>query len=139
MVLGMVSDIVCRCCLLNPSLKDKILLDTPGILPMNYPDHEQAVKLALLGSIKEDVLPIDDLAKSLLSYLKPNYPHSLNERYGVDAISSLEDDEILARIALRRGFLSKEGNPDLQKAALTLIRDYQNGLLGQISLERPEC
>jgi ribosome biogenesis GTPase A len=41
---------------------DFVLLDTPGILPMNYPDGSQAVRLALLGSIKEEVLPNDDLA-----------------------------------------------------------------------------
>ena len=45
-----------------------ILLDTPGILPMNYGNRDEAIRLALTGSIKEEVLPMDDLSFILLDY-----------------------------------------------------------------------
>jgi hypothetical protein len=50
---------------------------------MNYPDGSQAVRLALLGSIKEEVLPNDDLARALLAYLRECYPYPLQNRYGI--------------------------------------------------------
>jgi len=114
-----------------------MLLDTPGILPMNYPDRQQAVRLALLGSIKEEVLPNDDLARSLLSYLRSNYPSCLRARYGLEDLGLLGDDEVMASIAQKRGLLLQGGASDMEKAALALIRDFQDGALGRLCLERP--
>jgi ribosome biogenesis GTPase A len=116
---------------------DAILLDTPGILPMNYPDGSEAVRLALLGSIKEEVLPNDDLAVALLAYLKERYPSVLATRYGIPDLSVTDPDSVLNDIALKRGFLLQGGVPDLGKAALGLIKDYQEGELGRLCLERP--
>lgn len=118
---------------------DFVLLDTPGILPMNYPDKEEAIRLALLGSIKEDVLPLDDLASRLFEYLKENYPASLKERYGIEDISILEEKEVLENIAKSRGYLLQGGLPDSSKACLSLIKDFQEGYLGNLTLEKPIC
>jgi len=114
-----------------------MLLDTPGILPMNYPDRQQAVRLALLGSIKEEVLPNDDLARSLLDYFRKNYPSCLRARYGLEDLGLLGDDEVLSAIAKKRGLLLQGGGSDVEKATLALIRDFQDGALGRLCLERP--
>jgi ribosome biogenesis GTPase A len=116
---------------------DFVLLDTPGILPMNYPDGTQAVRLALLGSIKEEVLPNDDLAVALLAYLRETYPLSLQNRYGIENLAGLDVDFILQEIALKRGYLLQGGVPSHEKAALSIIKDFQSGELGRLSLERP--
>jgi ribosome biogenesis GTPase A len=116
---------------------DYLLLDTPGILPMNYPNAGEAVRLALLGSIKEEVLPNDDLAIALLAYLKENYPACLKTRYGMADISGMDSELILASIATSRGYLSQGGAPDTSKAALGFLKDFQDGALGRLSLERP--
>jgi len=116
---------------------DFVLLDTPGILPMNYPDGAQAVRLALLGSIKEEVLPNDDLAIALLAYLRESYPLSLQKRYGIENLCNLDVDLILQQIAIKRGYLLQGGVPSTSKAALSLIKDFQDGSLGSLSLERP--
>lgn len=116
---------------------DFVLLDTPGILPMNYSNHDEAVRLALLGSIKEEVLPIDELSSLLLDYLRNNYPTSLNERYSIEDISSLNDEEVYTEIAKKRGYLLQGSNYDFSKSSLSLIKDFQEGYLGKISLERP--
>ncbi len=118
---------------------DFVLLDTPGILPMNYPNKEEAIRLALLGSIKEDVLPLDDLASKLFDYLKENYPSSLKERYGLEDISLLEEKDVLERIAKERGYLLQGGLADTSKACLSLIKDFQEGYLGNLTLEKPLC
>jgi ribosome biogenesis GTPase A len=116
---------------------DFVLLDTPGILPMNYPDGSQAVRLALLGSIKEEVLPNDDLAVALLAYLRECYPLSLQKRYGIENLCNLDTDFVLREIAAKRGYLLQGGVPSSEKAALSLIKDFQVGALGNLSLERP--
>ena len=116
---------------------DFVLLDTPGILPMNYPDGSQAVRLALLGSIKEEVLPNDDLAVALLSYLRENYPSCLQTRYGIATLQGLDVDFVLQQIAAKRGYLLQGGVPSSGKAALSIIKDFQTGVLGSLSLERP--
>lgn len=115
---------------------DFVLLDTPGILPMNYPDGAQAVRLALLGSIKEEVLPTDEMAVALLAYLAENYPLCLQNRYGISNISVLGVDGTLQDIGAKRGYLVGGGNVDTSKAALALLKDFQSGALGRISLER---
>ncbi len=115
---------------------DFILLDTPGILPMNYPTPEQAVRLALLGSMREDVMPNDELSERLLSFLRSNYPNSLQNRFEIEDISSLPDEEILQSIAKRRGLL-ENGAPSSAKASYLLLKEFKDGVLGRISLERP--
>ena len=117
--------------------EDFILLDTPGILPMNYPTPEQAVRLALLGSMREDVMPNDELAERLLSFLRSNYPNSLQNRFEIEDISSLPDDEVLQSIAKRRGLL-ENGAPSSAKASYLLLKEFKDGILGRISLERPD-
>lgn len=116
---------------------DFVLLDTPGILPMNYPNREEAIRLALLGSIKEEVLPIDELSSLLLAYLKDNYPTCLQERYGIEDISLYEENKVFEEIARKRGYLLQGSSFDLSKASISLIKDFQEGALGKISLERP--
>lgn len=115
-----------------------ILLDSPGILPMRYEKEEDAIYLALTGSIKEEVLPIDELASLLLNLLKERYPHALEERYGI-LLKEQGNDEILGLMAAKRGYLLKGGEPDLHKGASLLIKEFQNGLLGRISLEVPDA
>ena len=118
--------------------EDFLLLDTPGILPMNYPSPEQAVRLAILGSMREDVLPTQDLAERLLGYLSFSYPFCLKERFGIETCDGLEPLEILRSIALRRNLLDGS-QPSIEKASYLLIKEFKDGLLGKISLEAPSC
>lgn len=112
------------------------LLDTPGVLPMNYPDGAMAVRLALLGCMKEEVLPTEDLAYALLGYLREEYPHALFERFGIEDISAMESDDIFYEIARKR-LLLEGSEPSLSKACYLLIKEFKDGLLGRYSLERP--
>ncbi len=116
-----------------------ILLDSPGILPMRYEDKTAAINLALTGSIKEEVLPTDELANFLLDILKVRYIKALNERYSLEANSETPNDEILSAIASKRGYLLKGGTPDIEKADSLLIKEFQAGYLGRISLEAPNA
>ena len=111
------------------------LLDTPGILQSSYEDKDVAVSLALVGSINENILPYEELADILLTYLKGNYPNELKGRYNLD---ELDDDNnlILSSIAQNRGLMSK-GGLDISKAQKLLLNEFKNGKIGRISLEQP--
>ena len=117
---------------------DFIILDTPGVLPMNYPDGAMAVRLALLGCMKEEVLPTEDLAYALLGYLKENYPHALNERFAIEDISTLDSDDIFLSIAKTR-LLLEGSDYSLSKACYLLIKEFKDGILGRFSLEIPDA
>lgn len=117
---------------------DFIILDTPGVLPMNYPDGAMAVRLALLGCMKEEVLPTEDLAYALLGYLKENYPHALKERFAMEDISSADSDDILLGIAKTR-LLLEGSDYSLSKACYLLIKEFKDGILGHFSLEIPDA
>ena len=110
-----------------------ILLDTPGILPMNYDDKKKAANLALIGSIREDILPNTDLVDYLLVILKKHYPDSLLERFGVEEITNHLG--VCNAICKKRGLLKNNGDHDILKAESLLLKEFKDGLLGRITLE----
>ena len=113
--------------------KDFLLLDTPGILPMSYEDKEKATKLALVGSIREDILPNSDLVDYLLSFLKEKYPNALKERFDIETITDRKT--VTELIADRRKLMRANNQLDLEKAEALLLKEFKDGLLGNISLE----
>ena len=118
---------------LNKSVE---LLDTPGILWPKFEDQSVGLRLALIGSIKDEILNVDELAVELVRFLKAEYPGLLAQRYEV----SEENDiiELISAVAVNRKCLSKGGEPDYSKAAALIIDDFRSGKLGNITLERPE-
>ena len=112
--------------------KDFELLDTPGVLPMAYENKNKAAKLAILGSIREDILPKTDLCIYLIDLLKSKYPNALKERFEVEEITDYES--IMNQICKRRGLL-KAGAYDLERAENLLLNEYKNGKLGRMTLE----
>ena len=113
--------------------KDFLLLDTPGILPMNYEDPRKAANLALIGSIREDILPNEQLGEILLAFLKNHYPNALLERYGIAEIS--DRVSVLNQICERRKIVNSVGENDIIRAEALLLKEFKDGLLGKITLE----
>ena len=111
-----------------------ILLDTPGILPMNYDDKKKATNLALIGSIREDILPSHDLVHILLNYLKENYPDSLKNRFNIEQIGT--DGEVLTAICEVRKIVNANGEKDTVRAEAVLLKEFKEGKLGRITLEK---
>ena len=113
--------------------KDFLLLDTPGILPMNYENQKKATNLALIGAIREEILPNEKLGEYLLTFLKEHYPDSLFERFDVKKIG--DRIAVLNQIAERRKVVTSIGENDLIRAEALLLKEFKDGLLGNISLE----
>lgn len=112
---------------------DFILLDTPGILPMNYDNQKKAANLALIGSIREDILPKSDLVNILLETLKNHYPNALANRYGINEITTSE--EVINTIADKRKIITNNGAFDIVKTESLLLKEFKDGLLGRFTLE----
>ena len=113
--------------------KNVELLDTPGILWPKFEDQMVGLRLALIGSIKDEILNTDELAMELIHILTDMYPGVLKERYGVD--EEMKDTDILCEIAEKRNCLSKGNELDYSKAAALLIDEFRSGKLGKITLE----
>ena len=111
-----------------------VLLDTPGILPMNYDDKKKAANLALIGSIREEILPNHDLVHILLNYLKENYPNALSTRFNINEIGS--DIEVLESICEVRKIVNSNGEKDIPRAEMLLLKEFKEGKLGRITLEK---
>jgi len=111
------------------------LLDTPGILWPKFEDQKVGLHLALIGSIKEEILNSYDLGIALIGFLTKNYKGALEQRYGI--IETENVDENLSAIAKKRGCLLKGGELDLERAASFLVDDLRNAKLGKITLQFP--
>ena len=114
--------------------KDFLLLDTPGILPMSYENQKKAAHLALIGSIREEILPNETLGEMLLKYLANQYPSALFDRYGIEKVA--DRITVLNQIAERRKLVDSVGQNDLLRAEALLLKEFKDGLLGKITLEK---
>ena len=116
--------------------KNVELLDTPGILWPKFEDQEVGLKLAFIGSIKDEILQTEELAAELIRFLNASYPGVLEEKYSIEA--GEDPYEELRLIAESRHCLLKGSGLDTEKAAGILLDDFRNGRLGRITLEIPE-
>lgn len=117
--------------------KDFELLDTPGILWPKFEDQNVGYRLAALGTIKDNILPIPDVAAYFINFAREQYPEVLEERYNLS--QDIEDmGEIFDRIGQRRGCLESGGRINYDKVAEVIIRDLRGGKLGQLTLETPD-
>ncbi len=114
--------------------KNVELLDTPGILWPKFEDQRVGLLLALIGSIKDEILNMDELSLELIQILKEHYPGVLAERY---SLQEGEPAEILTQVAQNRNCVKKGGELDYSKAAALVIDEFRSGRLGKITLEFP--
>lgn len=110
------------------------LLDTPGMLWPKLEDQTLAKHLAYIGSIKDDILDVEELAIELISDLKETYPLAVINRYKLNGIN--DNGYIsLMDIAKKRGFKLTGSEWDTLRAAKTVLEDFRSGKLGRITLE----
>ena len=116
--------------------KNVELLDTPGILWPKFDDQVVGQRLAMIGSIKDEILNIDELSILLIEFLKEVYPGILSERYAVD--ENCDKISILGLIAESRNCRQKGNELDYSKASKLIIDDFRAGKLGRLTLELPQ-
>lgn len=119
---------------LNKSVE---LLDTPGILWPKFEDQEVGLRLAFIGSIKDEILNTEELAAELIGFMNRNYPGVLEEKYSIDGDANAY--VMLEQIAHSRHCLVRGSELDTDKAASLLLDDFRNGRIGRFTLEYPEA
>lgn len=117
---------------LNKTLE---LLDTPGILWPKFEDREVGKRLAFIGSIKDEILNLEELSLELLDYIRTNYPGLLNTRYGIEEEGT--PVSLLEAVADKRKCLIRGQEIDYAKAAGIVMEEFRNGKIGRITLEFP--
>ena len=117
---------------LNKTLE---LLDTHGILWPKFEDQEVGKRLAFIGSIKDEILNLEELSLELLDYIRTNYPGLLNTRYGIEEEGT--PVSLLEAVADKRKCLIRGQEIDYAKAAGIVMEEFRNGKIGRITLEFP--
>ena len=109
------------------------LLDTPGILWPKFEDQTVGLHLAFIGSIKDEILNVEELAMELIGFMKKHYPGVLSDKYGIMEVD--DTYECLSDMAKKRHCLLKGQELDTVKASMLFINDFRSGKLGKITLE----
>lgn len=115
------------------------LLDMPGVLWKKFDSYKTASNLAFIGSIKDDILDIEEIAVGLLEEMQAIDPQKLAERYRLTQEDlELEPYDLLEAIGKKRGMLMSGGAVNTERAAIMLVDEFRASKIGRISLERPE-
>lgn len=115
------------------------LLDTPGVLWPKFENQEIGTKLALIGTIKQDILDRSSLSYSLISFLFNNYSSFLTDRYNIELPEILNEEtyiDVLNSIGLKRGLLKAKGEIEFSKVEDLVLKEFKEGILGKCSLEK---
>ena len=119
---------------INPYLE---LLDTPGLLWPKLSDERGALRLAYLGSIRDDIMDTEELATKLLRELLVIQPQAVIKRYKLDESAlSCPDEELLEKCCRGRGLLLSGGRYDTLRCAALVLDEFRGAKMGRISLER---
>ncbi len=115
-----------------------LLLDTPGILWPKFEDPNVGMMLAYTGAVKEGVIDIEELAAHLMELMLRFYPHTLKERYKVEAEQGTPGYVLLEEAGRKRGYLLARGEIHTERMAKVFLDEYRSGKLGRFTLEVPE-
>lgn len=116
-------------------ISDEIaLIDTPGILSPNFTDKEVAMRLALIGTIRQEILPTHEMSAWLFTYLQKHYLQDLNAFYKISLTSETNYETALLAIAGVRGII---GEPLIvsERTEILLLNDFKSGAIGRFNLE----
>lgn len=115
---------------------DLLLLDTPGILWPKFEDQMVGLKLAMCGSIKDEILDLEGLTLKSVEYLMLNYPDLLKKRYSLDELSD-DPSLVIDQIAKKRGCLLKGGVTDYSRICTIIMNELRGNKIGEMSYEDP--
>lgn len=114
------------------------LLDTPGILWPKFDSQETGELLAVTNAIKTEVFDVETLAANFMLRLREIYPQAIESRYKFVPDENANGFELLEEAAKKRGMLVSRGEYDITRMANTLLNEYHEGKLGNLTLEKPD-
>lgn len=111
------------------SNKDLEILDTPGILWPKFEDETVALKLALTGAIKDNLLPMDEVTIFGLNFFREHYPDELTARFKQLDLSQ-EAPDMIMDMTQKLGF-----RDDYDRFYSLFVKDVRDGKLGRYCLD----
>jgi ribosome biogenesis GTPase A len=120
---------------LNKSLE---LLDTPGILWPKFEDQTVGLHLAMIGSINDEIVHLDELAYDLIKFMREDYPGLIEKRYNIEIPDSQDAYDTIKAICVSKKCFLKGEELDIMKASNMVVDDFRNGRIGKITLEIPK-
>lgn len=110
------------------------IMDTPGTLWPKFENAKIASNLAILGSIKDEVVDSAELAIYLLNTVIPEYETNICNRYAI-SVQEKSALEIIEEIAKSKHFVLKGNEIDYDRACFFILDDFRKGKLGKITLD----
>lgn len=110
------------------------LLDTPGVLWPKFEDPNTGMRLAILGSVRDEVVNMQELAIYACRWLLETKPGLLAKLYQIE--EQKDPWQTLEKIALKRGYLQK-GSIDENRLVRSFIKDIREDKLGPLTWEFP--
>jgi len=118
---------------------DKLeLLDNPGILWPKFEDSAVGMKLSLVGSIKDEILPLEDIVAYGIRYLSKNYPGLIEKRYNIQPVDPEHLLAVYDEIGRNRGCLLPGNEVDYERVMKIFLDDLRHQKIGNISFEKVE-
>lgn len=114
------------------------LLDMPGTLWPSFDNNSVAKHLAYIGSIREEVLDIPELAMEFIKDMRAMDKTILENRYNISIEDEDENLEVLEKICQSRKFLVRGGDYDYDRGCSAIITDFKSGKMGRVTLESVE-
>ena len=114
--------------------EELFIYDTPGILQPHFEDKDIGAKLALIGSIRQDILPLDYLYNFLIDFLKENYADSFRSYLNHDL--NISNVDIINHIGKTRVALLKDGKVNFEGAIRLLLNDFKEAKIAKVTLDK---
>lgn len=111
------------------------LMDSPGLLWPKLSDPLAARRLAYIGSIRDEVHDVYQLALSLLDELMASHPELVLSRFKLQD-ESLRGPALLQAICQSRGYLLRGGELDEERGVTAVLDEFRSGKIGRITLEK---
>ena len=112
-------------------------MDTPGLLWPKIESDEIGYNLAFTGTIRDEILDLEDLSCRFINVLRNSYADILVKRFNITVSDDEIDYDILQKIAFARSLVLRGNEPDTERAAKMLLTEFRSGKLGRITLETP--
>ncbi len=112
-------------------------LDTPGMLWPKFEDKKAALKLAYLGSVKDNIMDVEELACKFLADMVKLAPKAVTERFNIEEPSK-GGYELLQQACRGRGWIMSGGRLNTERGATAVLDEFRGGKLGKVSLEVPQ-
>lgn len=113
------------------------LLDTPGILWPKFEDQTVGLRLAMIGSMNDEIVHLDELACELIDFLRAQYPGLLEKRYEIEISEAQNAYDTIKSVCISKKCFLKGEELDIMKASAMIVDDFRNGKIGKITLEMP--